>query len=77
MMMMTIKLRPLPYNFTQKSTGRLISGFEQILLEADGSPLTMFHVDLLWNTPEHKAIHERLCAGETVEVEMTFKAVEQ
>ena len=36
----------------------------------------MFHVDLLWNTPEHKAIHERLCNGETVEVEMYFKAVE-
>ena len=50
--------------------------YEQIVLSQDGYPFALFHVDLLWNTPEHKEIHERLCAGETVEVEMFFKAVE-
>lgn len=73
---MTTKLKPLQYKFTQRHTGKEFLGFEHILLEVDGCPITMFHVDLLWNTPEHKEIHERLCQGETVEVELTFKAVE-
>ena len=72
---MTTKLIPLQYDFTGK-TGKRFVGYEQVMLQQDGSPATMFHVDLLWNTPEHKAIHERLCAGETVEVEMTIRAVE-
>jgi hypothetical protein len=66
------KLKPLPYNFTDKN-GNTYAGFEQVLLEQDGQPATLFHVDLLWNTPEHKEIHERLCAGETVDVDITFK----
>jgi len=69
------KLIPLKYDFTGKSGKRYV-GYEQVMLEQDGQPVTMFHVDLLWNTPEHKAIHERLCAGESVEVEMTFRAVQ-
>jgi len=69
------KLIPLPYDFTGK-TGKRYTGYEDILLEQNGCPMCMFHVDLLWTTDEHRAIHERLCAGETVEVELTFKAVD-
>ena len=49
---------------------------EQILMKQDGYPAALFHVDLLWNTPEHKDIHERLMAGETLTVEVTFKEVQ-
>ena len=71
---MTEKLIPLKYDFTGK-TGRRFEGYDHILLEQDGIPVCMFHVDLLWTTPEHQEIHARLCKGETVEVEVTFKAV--
>lgn len=73
---METRLIPLKHNYTYRD-GRVSSGFEQIVLEYDGIPAALFHVDLLWNTPEHKAIYERLCAGETVEVEIFVKAVEQ
>ena len=70
-----IKLIPLHYEFTGVRGGKEYAGFEHVLLEHGGCPVTMFHVDLLWTTPEHQAIHAKLCKGETVECELTFTEV--
>lgn len=73
---MKITLVPLKYDFRDKNGKRYV-GYEQAMLVQDGQPMTMFHIDLLWNITEHKEIHERLCAGETVEVEVNFRMVDQ
>lgn len=50
---------------------------EQFLMKQDGYPVALLHVDLLWNTPEHKELRERLMAGETLTVEVAFKEVQR
>jgi hypothetical protein len=47
-----------------------------LLIEEDGYyPQALFHVDLLWNTKEHKIIYEKLAAGETVKCEIRLDRV--
>ena len=70
-----IKLIPLHYKFTGATNDKEYAGYEHILLEQNGCPVTMFHVDLLWTTPEHKEIHEKLCQGQTIECELILREV--
>jgi len=71
---MKAKLIPLKYDFIGK-TGKHFDGYEKVLLEYDGCPETVFHVDLLWNDFEHTEIHKRLCDGETVDVEIQVRDI--
>ena len=51
---------------------------EQVLmLDNQNYPVALFHIDLLWTTPEHRAIHEKLSAGQTVICEMRLREVRQ
>ena len=64
---MKVTLKPLLYDINGHN-GKRYQGVANVLLVWDGVPTSMLHIDMM--TGE---LHERLCAGETVEAELIIE----
>ena len=68
---MKVKLVPQPFDWTDRNGERRRS-LEKIMLVTQGYPETLIHIDNFYGLK----FYDKLDAGETVEVEMTFTELE-
>ena len=72
---MELKLVPLPTNYVNRDNNPIVL-FNEFVAYQDGSPVFLAHVDLFWNSFFHKEIHEELCKGITVKVDIEARLIE-
>ena len=72
---MELKLIPLSSSYVNRDR-KEVTLFNEFVAYQDGSPVFLAHVDLFWNSFFHKEIHEELCKGITVKVDIEARLIE-